>query len=56
MKKPFVAGNWKMNTDSDSGVRLAEAVAYRFSETAGRSVAVAVIPPFVYLTEHLRER
>jgi triosephosphate isomerase len=49
MKKPFVAGNWKMNTDSDSGVRLAEAVAYRSSETAGRRVAVAVIPPFVYL-------
>ncbi|MHC4062101.1 MAG: triose-phosphate isomerase [Planctomycetota bacterium] len=49
MRKPFVAGNWKMNTDTDSGVRLAEAVADRSSETAGRSVSVAVIPPFVYL-------
>lgn len=49
MRKPFVAGNWKMNTDSHSSVDLAKAVASGSSELAGDSVSVAVIPPFVYL-------
>jgi len=49
MRKPFVAGNWKMNTDSHSSVALAEAVAAGSSRLAGSSVDVAVIPPFVYL-------
>jgi len=49
MRKPFVAGNWKMNTDSHSSVGLAEGVAAGTSETAGHKVDVAVIPPFVYL-------
>lgn len=49
MRKPFVAGNWKMNTDSHSSVVLAEAVAAGSSHLAGLSVDVAVIPPFVYL-------
>lgn len=49
MRKPFVAGNWKMNTDSHSSVDLAKAVASGSSELAGNSVSVAVIPPFVYL-------
>lgn len=49
MRKPFVAGNWKMYTDSHSGVELATAVASGSSDLAGRRVSVAVIPPFVYL-------
>lgn len=49
MRKPFVAGNWKMNTDSHTGVNLAEAVASGSRGLAGKSVTVAVIPPFVYL-------
>ncbi|NLZ05813.1 MAG: triose-phosphate isomerase [Phycisphaerae bacterium] len=49
MRKPFVAGNWKMNTDSHSGVALAKAVVEGSSGLAGSSVDVAVIPPFVYL-------
>ncbi|MHC4394908.1 MAG: triose-phosphate isomerase [Planctomycetota bacterium] len=49
MRKPFVAGNWKMNTDSVTGVNLAENIASGSSGTAGRSVDVAIIPPFVYL-------
>ena len=49
MRKPFVAGNWKMNTDSHSSVNLAEGVASGSMDVAGRSVDVAVIPPFVYL-------
>ena len=49
MRKSFVAGNWKMNTDSHSSVSLAEGVAAGTSEIAGHKVDVAVIPPFVYL-------
>lgn len=49
MRKPFVAGNWKMNTDSQSSVELARAVASGASNMAGTNVTVAVIPPFVYL-------
>ncbi len=49
MRKPFVAGNWKMNTDSHSSVNLAKAIVSASVEIAGESVAVAVCPPFVYL-------
>jgi triosephosphate isomerase len=49
MRKPFVAGNWKMNTESHSSVGLARAVASGCSEVASGPVSVAVIPPFVYL-------
>ncbi len=49
MRKPFVAGNWKMNTDSHSGVQLARAIAGGALDAAARSVDVAVCPPFVYL-------
>ena len=49
MRKPFVAGNWKMNTDSRSSVNLAKRIACSSSEVAGHSVNVAVFPPFVYL-------
>jgi len=54
VRKPFVAGNWKMNTDSHTGVSLAEGVASGSMEIAGRSVDVAVIPPFVYLQAVVR--
>ena len=49
MRKPFVAGNWKMNTDSHTSVNLAESITSVSSEIADRSVSVAVFPPFVYL-------
>ena len=49
MRKPFVVGNWKMNTDSGSSVALAAGVAEGSAESAGQNVDVAVIPPFVYL-------
>ena len=49
MRKPFVAGNWKMNTDSQSSVELAEGIASGSLDVAGKSVTVAVCPPFVYL-------
>ncbi len=49
MRKPFVAGNWKMNMDSQTGVDLAKAIADGSADLAGTDVTVAVIPPFVYL-------
>ncbi len=49
MRKPFVAGNWKMNTDSSSYVELAEGIASGATETASVKASVAVFPPFVYL-------
>ena len=49
MRKPFAAGNWKMNTDSRTGVNLARSLAEGASDSAGHDVTVAVCPPFVYL-------
>jgi triosephosphate isomerase len=49
MRKPFVAGNWKMNTDSSSSVELAGGIASGVTETAGAKATVAVFPPFIYL-------
>jgi triosephosphate isomerase len=49
MRKPFVAGNWKMNTDSETCVSLAKSIASGSREVAGEGVKVAVCPPFVYL-------
>lgn len=47
MRKPFVAGNWKMNTDNTSAVALAEVIAAQVTDD---QVTVAVCPPFVYLS------
>ncbi len=49
MRKPFAAGNWKMNTNSKTSVELARRLADGAGDTAGHSVTVAVCPPFVYL-------
>jgi len=48
MRKPFVAGNWKMNTSRADAVALAKGVAASSGEVG--SVDVAVCPPFVYLS------
>jgi triosephosphate isomerase len=50
-RKPFIAGNWKMNTDIHSSVKLAEGIVAGCGETAGHKVDVAVCPPFVYLQQ-----
>ena len=47
MRKPFIAGNWKMNTDSDGAVALASGLTKELSGID--TVDVAVCPPFVYL-------
>ena len=45
MRTPFVAGNWKMNTDRASGTSLAKLVA----GDAVPGVQVGIAPPSVYL-------
>jgi len=47
MRKPFIAGNWKMNMDSASSVALASGLAEALKSVS--TVDVAVCPPFVYL-------
>jgi triosephosphate isomerase len=51
MRKPFVAGNWKMNTDNSSAVALAKALAERSADAlSDNKMTVAVCPPAVYLS------
>lgn len=47
-RKPFVGGNWKMNTDRVSATALAAQVASAVGRLPG-DVEVAVFPPFPYL-------
>ena len=46
-RKLFIAGNWKMNTNADSAVKLAAALVAKVGQSA--AVDVALCPPFVYL-------
>jgi triosephosphate isomerase len=48
MRQPFIAGNWKMCTNTASARELASAVAHGVG--ASNPVRVAVCPPFPYLT------
>lgn len=47
MRRPFIAGNWKMNLDRNSAVALAEEVSKRAKGL--ESVELAVFPPSVYV-------
>ncbi len=47
MRRPFIAGNWKMNMDRASAVALASGLAEATADLEG--VEVAVCPPSVYL-------
>jgi triosephosphate isomerase len=49
-RKSFVAGNWKMNTDVHSSVKLAQGIVSGCKDVVGK-VDVAVCPPFVYLQQ-----
>jgi triosephosphate isomerase (TIM) len=48
MRKPFIGGNWKMNTDSKIAVELAKGVVQKCSDVLNK-VDVCICPPFVYL-------
>ncbi|MFN7020426.1 MAG: triose-phosphate isomerase [Phycisphaerales bacterium] len=50
MRKPFVGGNWKMNTNFETARELAGTVAASLgNDGLDRAVDVAIFPPFVYL-------
>lgn len=49
MRKPFLAGNWKMNTDTISSASLAKAIDAGMQDIDSEKIDVAVIPPFVYI-------
>jgi triosephosphate isomerase len=51
-RKPFLAGNWKMNLDRKSGIELVRALRDGVGGVGDRDVAV--FPPFVYLDEIVR--
>ena len=47
MRRPLIAGNWKMNTTADSAVALAQGIVAGLP--AGDASDVLVAPPFPYL-------
>jgi triosephosphate isomerase (TIM) len=47
MRKPFIAGNWKMNMTAESSVALVTALKAAVKDVT--AVDIAVVPPFVYL-------
>ena len=49
MRRPLVAGNWKMNGSRESVASLVEQITAELSATPG--VDVAVCPPYVYLDQ-----
>ena len=52
MRRPFIAGNWKMNLDRRTALDLVAGV--RAAADRRADVDVAVFPPFVYLDEIVR--
>jgi triosephosphate isomerase len=52
MRKPFIAGNWKMNLQRESALALVSTL--REALGARSDVDVAVFPPFVYLGDVAR--
>ncbi|MEM7711346.1 MAG: triose-phosphate isomerase, partial [Pseudomonadota bacterium] len=51
MRKPYIAGNWKMNLDRKSAIELAQALRDR---SRSGSCDIAVFPSFVYVEEIVR--
>ncbi|MEO8493964.1 MAG: triose-phosphate isomerase [Planctomycetota bacterium] len=46
MRRPFIAGNWKMNLSRDKAVALAQGIVERLGTT---DIEVAIAPPSAYL-------
>ena len=49
VRKPFIAGNWKMNLDRKGALELAQGLRERLGARA--DVEVAIFPPAVYIDE-----
>jgi hypothetical protein len=54
-RKPFIAGNWKMNTDLTSATQLAKDLVGALKGLDSSKVDVAVIPPYPFLRDVLKE-
>lgn len=57
-RKPFIAGNWKMNLNMSDAHKLVATLQEKLKGIEEKHVEVAVCPPFVYLSkigEHLRQ-
>ncbi len=54
MRKPFVAGNWKMNMTGESSIELVKSLSQAAQDIDRQQVDIAVIPPFVYLQSVVR--
>jgi triosephosphate isomerase len=52
VRKPYIAGNWKMNLERKSALDLAATLRERVGQR--RDVDLAVFPPFVYVDEIAR--
>ncbi len=50
MRKKIVAGNWKMNTNLQEGVGLAQEINKLSADTC-ESTRIVIAPPYVHLTE-----
>ncbi len=48
-RRPFVGGNWKMNTTRSTGVEIARAVRAGVESGRAPGVETVLFPPFVYL-------
>ncbi|WP_336249704.1 triose-phosphate isomerase [Stomatohabitans albus] len=48
-RKPFIAGNWKMNLTHLEGIKLVQETAYKLTKAETDKVDVAVIPAFTAL-------
>jgi triosephosphate isomerase len=46
-RKPFIAGNWKMNLNHLEAIALVQKLAFSLKEELFHTVQVAVLPPFV---------
>lgn len=53
-RKPFIAGNWKMNTDLTTAVQLASDLVEATKGLDHSKVEVAVIPPYPFLRDVLK--
>jgi len=49
MRKPFIAGNWKMHTDLNAAVALAGGLKKQLAGTSG--VEIGVFPPALFLAD-----
>jgi triosephosphate isomerase len=48
---PFIAGNWKMNTDLESAIALASEVKELTKGADPKKVEIAVCPPFPFIRD-----